>query len=197
MELCGYKNGEIGNGRKKDCQNGNPKFSLDELADKFKISKRNLSRILTIERNLTDPMKELLNAKIITKDLAANVIAKLSKEEQEKLIESMDATKQITKKEVQKYIDKIKKLENTPKINSVDITALDNIKQQLQNKEQELQNSKNDYRALYSNYQNKDRELNQLKEKIKKEEENSPSGSTTGQQRKFIKNLCYMSFGGI
>lgn len=197
MELCGYKNGEIGNGRKKDCQNGNPKFSLDELADKFKISKRNLSRILTIERNLTDPMKELLNAKIITKDLAANVIAKLSKEEQQKLIESMDVTKQITQKEVQKYINKIKELENTPKVNSVDTTALDSVKRQLQDKEQELQDYKNDYKILYSNYQNKDRELNQLKEKIKKEEENSPSGSTTGQQRKFIKNLCYMSFGGI
>ncbi len=194
VELCGYKNG---GDRKSECQNDTLKLSLDEIASQLGISRKTLNRALSIERNLTDSMKELLDTGAITKTLASDVIATLSKEEQEKLIESMDATKQITKKEVQKYIDKIKKLENTPKINSVDITALDNIKQQLQNKEQELQNSKNDYRALYSNYQNKDRELNQLKEKIKKEEENSPSGSTTGQQRKFIKNLCYMSFGGI
>ena len=59
MELKGYRNGEIGNGRKKECHNGIPKLSLDEIAQELNISKRNLQRALSIERNLTDSMKEL------------------------------------------------------------------------------------------------------------------------------------------
>ena len=36
-------------------------FSLDDIAKELNISKRNLQRALWIERNLTDPMKELLD----------------------------------------------------------------------------------------------------------------------------------------
>lgn len=154
MELCGYKYG--GDRKSRDHNGPLKKLSLDEIAAQLEISKTNLKRAIKIERDLTDSMKELLDTGAITKTLASDVIATLSKEEQEKLIESMDATKQITKKEVQKYIDKIKELENAPKVNSVDTTALDNAKRQLQDKEQELQDYKNDYKILYSNYQNKD-----------------------------------------
>lgn len=56
VELKGYKNGEIGNGRKKDSHNENAKLSLDEIAQELNISKRNLQRALRIERNLTDSM---------------------------------------------------------------------------------------------------------------------------------------------
>lgn len=60
VKLCGYKNGEIGNGRKKECQNGTPKLTLDEIAIQLGTSKTNLTRALSIERNLTDSIKELL-----------------------------------------------------------------------------------------------------------------------------------------
>ena len=59
VRLCGYKNGEIGNGCEKDSQNGNAKLSLEEIAKQLGTSKTNLKRVLTIERNLTDSMKEL------------------------------------------------------------------------------------------------------------------------------------------
>ncbi len=59
VRLCGYKNGELGNGRKKDSQNENAKLSLEEIAGQLGTSKASLTRALSIERNLTDSMKEL------------------------------------------------------------------------------------------------------------------------------------------
>lgn len=68
VKLCGYKNGEMGNGRKKECQLGAPTLlSLDEIASQLGTSKTNLKRALTIERNLTESMKQLLNDGVISK----------------------------------------------------------------------------------------------------------------------------------
>ena len=109
VKLCGYENGEMGNGRKKEAHNGLPtKLTLDEIATQLGTSKTNLKRALSIERNLTDSMKELLDTGIISKTLAADTIASLSPQEQEELISSLDTTKRITQKEMQKYIDEVK-----------------------------------------------------------------------------------------
>lgn len=35
VKLCGYKHGEIGNGREKNSQLGNSKLSLDEIANQL------------------------------------------------------------------------------------------------------------------------------------------------------------------
>ena len=40
VSLRGYKNGELGNGRKKECQNGTAKLTLDEIAKELNMSKR-------------------------------------------------------------------------------------------------------------------------------------------------------------
>lgn len=72
MRLCGYKNGEIGNGREKDSQNGNAKLTLEEIAKELNMSVSNLKRALRIERNLTDTMKELLDTGEITKTFTFN-----------------------------------------------------------------------------------------------------------------------------
>lgn len=48
VRLCRYKNGEIGNGRKKNSQNENAKLSLDEIAKQLVTSKTNLTRTLSI-----------------------------------------------------------------------------------------------------------------------------------------------------
>ena len=77
VELKGYKHGEIGNGRKKTCQNGTS--TLDEIAKELNIPKRSLQRALRIERNLTDSMKELLDTGEITKTFASDTIAILIK----------------------------------------------------------------------------------------------------------------------
>ena len=57
VSLSGYKNG---GDRKAQAQNGHV-LTLDEIAKQLGTSKTNLKRVLTIERNLTDSMKELFS----------------------------------------------------------------------------------------------------------------------------------------
>ena len=70
VELKGYKNGEIGNGREKKDHNG--LSTLDEIAKDLNMSTTSLKRALRIERNLTDSMKELLDTGEITKTFASD-----------------------------------------------------------------------------------------------------------------------------
>lgn len=68
MKLCGYKNGEIGKNHFQDSQNEKAeKFTLDEIAKELNMSKANLTRALSIERNLTEPMKQvfLIRLKVV------------------------------------------------------------------------------------------------------------------------------------
>ena len=68
VKLCGYKNGEMGNGRKKDFHNGKAtQLTLEEIAKQLGTSKTNLTRALSIERNLTESMKQLLDDGVISK----------------------------------------------------------------------------------------------------------------------------------
>lgn len=64
VKLCGYKNG---GDRKSDSHNGNVKLTLDEIASQLGTSKTNLKRALSIERNLTESMKQLLDDGVISK----------------------------------------------------------------------------------------------------------------------------------
>ena len=67
VRLCGYSpNGD----RSTECQLGT-RITLDEIAAQLGTTKRSLQRALSIERNLTDSMKELL-------DNAAHDITKCS-----------------------------------------------------------------------------------------------------------------------
>lgn len=57
VTLRGYKNG---GDRQAQCQSGTM-LTLEQIAKELNMSKRNLQRALSIERNLTDSMKELLD----------------------------------------------------------------------------------------------------------------------------------------
>ena len=59
MKLCGYKNG---GDRQAQAHNGHV-LTLDEIAKQLGTSKTNLKRALSIERNLTEPMKQLLDVR--------------------------------------------------------------------------------------------------------------------------------------
>lgn len=89
-------------------------MTLDEIAIQLGTSKTNLKRALSIERNLTDSMKELLDTGVISKTLAADVITALTPEEQEELISSLDTTKRITRREMEKYIKEMKETSFVP-----------------------------------------------------------------------------------
>lgn len=173
VRLCGYKHGEIGNGREKNSQLGNSKMSLEEIARQLGTSKTNLTRALAIERNLTEPMKELLDTGVISKTVASDLMASLSENEQIELISSMDTTKKITKKEVQKYIDEIKQLKENPVVPS-----------DYESTKRALQDYKKDYKNLRTQFDEKVTELQSLRKQI----ENMKVTEPTEQYNKKLKD---------
>lgn len=61
VKLCGYKQGRPQKESNMDC------LSLDQIAEQLGTSKTNLKRALSIERNLTESMKQLLDDGVISK----------------------------------------------------------------------------------------------------------------------------------
>lgn len=167
VKLCGYGQGRPEKDANLAC------LSLEEIAKQLGTSKRDLQRALSIERNLTEPMKQLLDDGIISKTVASDVISSLSEEEQEELIKSMDTTKRITKNEVQKYIDEINSLKENPSVPS----DYDSTKR-------ELQDYKKDYQNLRSQFDEKVTELQTLRKQV----ENMKVTEPTEQYNKKLKD---------
>lgn len=69
VRLCGYKNG---GDRKSEGQNG--LLKLSEIAKQLGLSEKSLKRVLSIERNLTDSMKEFLDTDGIPQTFASDMI---------------------------------------------------------------------------------------------------------------------------
>lgn len=92
VRLCGY---EQGGDRKSKAQHG--LLNLDEIAHQLGTSKTNLKRALSIERNLTDSMKELLDTGIISLLFSALLLRKenvpIMRRRQEKTNRKQVATK--------------------------------------------------------------------------------------------------------
>lgn len=174
VRLCGYGHGEIGKNHSQNSQNENSeKLTLEEIAKRLGTSKANLTRALSIERNLTESMKELLDTGVISKTVASDVITSLSKDEQEELIKSMDITQKITQKQVQQYINEIKQLKENPPIPS-----------DYNSTKRELIDYKNDYNNLKSQFNEKVLELQELRKQI----ENMKVTEPTEQYNKKLKD---------
>lgn len=174
VRLCGYGHGEIGKNHSQNSQNENSeKLTLEEIAKRLGTSKANLTRALSIERNLTESMKELLDTGVISKTVASDVITSLSKDEQEDLIKSMDITQKITQKQVQQYINEIKQLKENPPIPS-----------DYNSTKRELLDYKNDYNNLKSQFNEKVLELQELRKQI----ENMKVTEPTEQYNKKLKD---------
>ena len=175
VRLCGYSpNGD----RSTECQNGT-RITLDEIAAQLGTTKRSLQRALSIERNLTDSMKELLDTGIISKTLAADTIASLSPQEQEELISSLDTTKRITQKEMQKYIDEIRSLKaNPPKPADYDSTK------------RQLEDYKKDYSNLHSQFEDKVKELQDLRKQMENIKKDDPSEQYTKKLQNSVLTFC-------
>lgn len=104
--LSGYKNGD----NQWGCQHGAPseKLTLDEIAAQLGTTKRSLQRSLTIERKLTEEMKQLLDDGVFSRTIAADIISALSYDEQYQLISELDATQKYTAKMIEDYVNQIK-----------------------------------------------------------------------------------------
>lgn len=141
VELVGSPHG---GDRKSRDQNGllNERLTLDQIAEQLDISKTELKRILSIERNLTDSMKELLDSGVIGKTLAADCIASMTPEEQEELVSTLDAAKKYTARELQPYIDKIRNLE--AEISNKEETVTQSLSQEIENLQDALSQARDD-----------------------------------------------------
>lgn len=176
VKLCGYKNGEIGKNHSQDSHNGKAeKLTLNQIAEQLGTSKTNLTRALSIERNLTEPMKKLLDDGVISKTVASDVISSLSEGEQEELISKLNVTHKHTQKEVAKYIAEIKQLKLNNKTNNLEnryneaLSRISDLKNEISNLEvlnQTLKSSKESAESLLQSYKRESQEYIKLKNDI-------------------------------
>ena len=160
--LCGYSNGQHG---QKLVQNG--LASQEEIAKQLGITTTELKRILRIERNLTDSMKELLDTGVITKTLASDTISSLSEEEQEELISKLDVAQKYTQKQVQKYIDEIKSHEKENSNTATEkISNLKTENERLENENKILEAQKKISDDLANQYKSQSEEYMEVKKKL-------------------------------
>lgn len=109
-------------------------------------------------------LEELMDTGIVSKSTALSMIKNLSEEEQESLIESLDTTKKITKREAEKYIEEIKRLKEEPQ-----------IPEDYESTKRELRGWKEDYKNLRSQFDEKVSELQDLKKQIETMKETTPT----------------------
>ena len=191
VQLCGYSpNGD----RKTECQNGT-RLTLDEIAGQLGTSKRNLQRALSIERNLTDSMKELLDTGVISKTVAADVIASLSESEQEELISQLDITKKHTAKDTERIIADLKesKERQQKELNSAKAEAdrLRSENNRLRNQPQKIQTievapddyeetkerlagARKDYKELHGEYEKMTQKWQSAEQKLRDMQASTP-----------------------
>jgi len=100
---------EHGGDRTQHEKNSSCKTQTD-LASYMNMDVRTLQNYKRLA-DMIPELEELVDTGIVTKTTALAMIKNLSEEEQLNLISSLDTTKKITKKEIQRYIDKIKRLE--------------------------------------------------------------------------------------
>ena len=102
-------------------------------------------------------LDELVQTGIVMPTTALAMIKQLTDDEQLELISSLDTTRKITKREMQKYIDEIRELKNNPpKPDDYDSTK------------KELQDYKFDYKQLKTQFDEKVKELNMSKRNLQR-----------------------------
>lgn len=118
-------------------------------------------------------LEELMETGIVTKTTALAMMKNLSSQEQEELISSLDTTKRITQKEMQKYIDEIHSLKaNPPKPSDYDSTK------------RQLADYKKDYSNLHSQFEDKVKEVQELRKQM----ENMKSEDASEKYTEKLKN---------
>ena len=146
-----------------------PNFSVSPQKTQEDLAKENNMSVDTYQnyKTLADmipELDELEKTGIVTKSTALAIMKQLSEEEQEELISSMDTTKKITQKEVQKCIDKFKEEKNNPSYPS-----------DYEKTQRELQNYKKDYEDLHRQFESKVEELQESRKQIEKMKETTPT----------------------
>lgn len=109
MELERLYGIEHGGDRKSKPNNSVLNNSQSDIAAKLGMSVDTLQNYKMLA-DMIPELEELMDTGIVTKTTALAMMRNLSEEEQETLISSLETTKKITQREVQKYVDEIKRL---------------------------------------------------------------------------------------
>lgn len=145
--------------------------SQSDLAAQMGISVDTLQNYKLLAEMIPE-LSDLVDTGIVTKTTALAIMKELSEEDQESLIASMDTTKRITQKEVKQYIDEINYLKDNPTVKEI-VQEPDDYKYT----KKQLQYYKQDYSTLKSDFDEKVKELQDLRkqlENIKNVEESDP-----------------------
>ena len=97
-------------GRPEKLPNNSVVKSQEDIAAQMGISVDTLQNYKMMAEMIPE-LEDLMDTGIVTKTTALAMMKSLSPQEQEELISSLDTTKRITQKEMQKYIDKVKESE--------------------------------------------------------------------------------------
>lgn len=164
--LYGIRDGssnEKGNNRIGEPNNSVDNVTQSDLAAKLGMSVDTLQNYKMLA-DMIPELEELMDTGIVSKSTALSMIRNLSEEEQESLIESLDTTKKITKREAEKYIEEIKRLKKDPQ-----------IPEDYESTKRELKGWKEDYRNLRSQFDEKVLELQDLRKQIETMKETTPT----------------------
>lgn len=135
----------IKNGRPSKTSTNGGSFTQDDLLKQLGLNKETYRRVKSLA-TLPQEIQDLVESGDISASTASRLISKLSPSEQEELISSLDTTKRITQKQVQQYIDEIKKKDaNT----ETDKQRIKELETKLKNQKPIIQTVDNtDYRRI-------------------------------------------------
>ena len=189
----------IKEGRPEKLPNNSVVKSQSDIATQMGISVDTLQNYKLLA-DMIPELSDLVDTGIVTKTTALAIMKELSEEEQIELIDSLDTTRKITGREIQEYIDKNKELETANqekenrinklngKINDLD-SKVEDLERELEDRPEkitrvipedyektksDLSAAQVDYKFLEKQYNAKVKELNELKDQIRAENEKLP-----------------------
>lgn len=177
--IYGIKNGgSRGNQYIEAEPNSSVLATQEQLAAQMGISVDTLQNYKMIAEMIPE-LEDLMDTGIVTKTTALAIMKNLSPQEQEEFISSLDTTKRITQKEMQKYIDEIRSLKaNPPKPVDYDSTK------------RQLENYKKDYSNLHSQFEGKVKELQDLRKQIENIKREDPSEQYAKKLQNSVLTFC-------
>lgn len=165
-------------GDRKSKPNNSVLKSQEDIAAQMGISVDTLQNYKMMAEMIPE-LEDLMDTGIVTKTTALALMKNLSPQEQEELISSLDTTKRITQKEMQKYIDEIRSLKaNPPKPADYDSTK------------RQLEDYKKDYSNLHSQFEDKVKELQDLRKQIENIKREDPSEQYTKKLQNSVLTFC-------
>lgn len=179
--IYGIKNGGsgyYGNQHEELSNNFKAPKTQEQLASDMGITVQTLQNYKMMSEMIPE-LEDLMDTGIVTKTTALALMKNLSSQEQEELISSLDTTKRITQKEMQKYIDEIHSLKaNPPKPADYDSTK------------RQLEDYKKDYSNLHSQFEDKVKELQDLRKQIENIKREDPSEQYAKKLQNSVLTFC-------